>query len=65
MPMNVLEQEIHDIIAKIINTDDFGVTTVLGYVGLTSIMAIKLAIQMNKRFGVTLDSKALAKTGSV
>ena len=65
VPMNVLEQEIHGIIAKIINTEDFGVTTVLGYVGLTSIMAIKLAIQINKRFGVTLDSKSLAKTGTL
>ena len=64
-PLNVLEQEIHDIIAKIINTEDFGITTVLGYVGLTSIMAIKLAIQINQRFGVTLNSKALAKTGCV
>ena len=65
VPMNVLEKEIHAIIAQIINTEDFGVTTILGYVGLTSIMSIKLAIQINKRFGVTLDSKALAKTGSV
>ena len=65
VPMNVLEKEIHGIIAQIINTEDFGVTTILGYVGLTSIMAIKLAIQINKRFGVTLDSKALAKTGSI
>ena len=64
-PLNILEQEIHNIIAKIINTEDFGVTTVLGYVGLTSIMAIKLAIQINKRFGVTLDSKSLAKTGTL
>ena len=65
VPMNLLEQEIHGIIAKIINTEDFGVTTTLGYVGLTSIMAIKLAIQINKRFGVTLDSKSLAKTGTL
>ena len=65
VPMNVLEQEIHSIIASIINTEDFGVTTVLGYVGLTSIMAIKLAIQINKRYGVTLDSKSLAKTGTL
>ena len=65
VPMNVLEQEIHGIIAKIINSDDFGVTTPLGYVGLTSIMAIKLAIKINKRFGVTLDSKSLAKTGTL
>ncbi len=65
VPMNVLEKEIHGIIARIINTEEFGVTTILGYVGLTSIMSIKLAIQINKRFGVTLDSKALAKTGSI
>ena len=65
VPMNVLEKEIHGIISRIINTEEFGVTTVLGYVGLTSIMAIKLAIQINKRFGVTLNSKALAKTGSI
>lgn len=64
-PLNVLEQEIHEIIAKIINTEDFGVTTVLGYVGLTSIMSIKVAIQINKRFGVSLNSKTLAKTGSI
>ena len=65
VPMNILEKEIHNIIAQIINIRDFGITTLLGYVGLTSIMSIKLAIQINKRFGVTLDSKALAKTGSV
>ena len=65
VPMNVLEKEIHGIISRIINTEEFGVTTVLGYVGLTSIMAIKLAIQINKRFGVTLNSKALAKKGSI
>ena len=65
IPMNVLEKEIHDIIAQIIGNQEFGVTTVLGYAGLTSIMAIKLAIQINKRFGVTLDSKSLAKTGTI
>ena len=65
VPMNVLEKEIHDIIAQIINTEDFGITTALGYVGLTSIMAIKLAVQINKRFGITLNSKALVKTGCI
>ena len=64
-PLNVLEQELHDMIAGIVNTEDFGITTVLGYAGLTSISAIKLAVQVNKRFGVTLDSKALVKTGTL
>ncbi|MBQ4175619.1 MAG: non-ribosomal peptide synthetase, partial [Prevotella sp.] len=65
IPMNVLEQEIHDIIADIVNNHDFGVTTVLGYAGLTSISAIKLAVQINKRYGVSLDSKSLVKTGTL
>ena len=65
VPMNVLEQELHDIVADIVNNKDFGVTTVLGYAGLTSISAIKLAVQVNKRYGVTLDSKSLVKTGTL
>ena len=64
-PMNVLEEELHEMIAGIVNNTDFGITTVLGYAGLTSISAIKLAVQMNKRFGVTLDSKTLVKAGTL
>ena len=65
VPMNVLEQELHEMIAGIVNNTDFGVTTVLGYAGLTSISAIKLAVQVNKRYDVTLDSKLLVKTGTL
>ncbi len=65
VPMNVLEEELHEMIAGIVNTTDFGVTTVLGYAGLTSISSIKLAVQVNKRYGVTLDSKSLVKTGTL
>ncbi len=65
VPMNVLEQELHQIVADIVNNTDFGVTTVLRYAGLTSISAIKLAVQVNKRYGVTLDSRSLVKTGTI
>ncbi len=65
VPMNVLEQELHNLIAPIVNNDDFGVTTVLGYAGLTSITAIKLAVQVNKRYGIMLDAKTLVKTGTL
>ena len=65
VPMNVLEQELHQLVAEIVNNTEFGVTTVLGYAGLTSISAIKLAVQVNKRYGVTLDSKSLVKTGTI
>ena len=65
VPMNVLEQELHEMIAGIVNNEDFGITTVLGYAGLTSISAIKLAVQINKRYGVTLDAKSLVKTATL
>ena len=64
-PMNILEEELHDIVAGIVGTKDFGLTTVLGYVGLTSISAIKLAVQLNKKYGVTVDSKELVKKGNL
>ncbi|MBR4536380.1 MAG: amino acid adenylation domain-containing protein [Bacteroidales bacterium] len=65
VPMNEMEKELHELIAGIVNTTDFGVTTKLSYVGLTSISAIKLAVQVNKHYGVTLDSKALVKSGTL
>ncbi|MBQ9555240.1 MAG: amino acid adenylation domain-containing protein [Muribaculaceae bacterium] len=65
VPMNVLEEELHQVIADVINNTDFGVTTILGYAGLTSISAIKLAVQINKRYGITLDSKSLVKSGTL
>lgn len=65
VPMNVLEQELHDLIASIINNKDFGITTILGYAGMTSITAIKLAVQINKRYGVVIDSKTLVKSGTL
>lgn len=64
-PMNILEKELHEIIGAIVNHYDFGITTVLGHAGLTSISAIKLAVQVNKRYGVALDSKQLVKGGTL
>ena len=65
VPMNVLEQELHEMISNILNNKDFGVTTILGYAGLTSISAIKLAVQVQKRYNVALDAKSLVKTGTL
>ncbi|MBQ9466139.1 MAG: amino acid adenylation domain-containing protein [Muribaculaceae bacterium] len=64
-PLNVLEQELHDLIAGIAGNSEFGITTPLGYTGLTSISAIRLAVQVNKRYGVALDSKAILKEGTL
>ncbi|MBR1489498.1 MAG: amino acid adenylation domain-containing protein [Bacteroidales bacterium] len=64
-PLNVLEQQLKEMVASVVNTDAFGLTTDLRMAGLTSILAIKLATQIYKRFGVQLDSKLLAGGGSI
>ena len=64
-PENDLQRELHQIIAKEIGTADFGINTPLLYVGLTSVSAIKLAVQVNKHYGVTLDSRALVKSATL
>ncbi len=64
-PLNALETELKEIIASVINTDDFSITDILGYVGLTSISSIKLATLIYKRFGIQISSKTLAKAGSL
>ena len=65
VPMNVLETELHELVAGIVNNSDFGITTVLGYAGLTSISAIRLAVLINKRYDVALDAKSLVKSGTL
>ena len=64
-PENDLQRELHQIIAKEIGTAEFGINTPLLYVGLTSVSAIKLAVQVNKHYGVSLDSRALVKSATL
>ena len=59
--MNVLEAELHEMTSKLLGNSNFGITTVLGYAGLTSITAMKLAVEVNKRYGIVLDAKSMAK----
>ena len=72
-PLNALERRIYDLIASVVNlpplgTDgepQYGITDVLGYVGLTSISSIKLATLIYKAFGVQVNARTLAKSESL
>lgn len=64
-PMNILEKKIHDIVAKIIGSDDFGVASNLLGAGMTSLSIIKLAVELNKMFGFEADVKKMIKGCSV
>ena len=65
VPMNDLEKELHKMIADIVGNEEFSISTPLSYVGLTSLSAIQLAVQVSKRYGASLNLKGLAKTGTL
>ena len=64
-PLNALEVELKSIIAPILNTENFSITDVLGYVGLTSISSIKLAALIYKKFGIQVNARSLAKNATL
>ena len=64
-PLNALEAELKTIIASVLNTEDFSITDLLGYVGLTSISSIRLATLIYKKFGIQVNAKTLARTASL
>ena len=64
-PLNVLEQELLEIAAGVIGNKEFGVTTPLIYAGLTSILSIKLSVQLYKRFGMEIKSNQLTGGASI
>ena len=63
--LNVLEQELLEIAAGVIGNKEFGVTTPLIYAGLTSILSIKLSVQLYKRFGMEIKSNQLTGGASI
>ena len=64
-PLNALETELKSVIASVVNTEDFSITDVLGYVGLNSISSIRLASLIYKKYGIQVDVKSLSRTASL
>lgn len=64
-PLNALEQELHDMAAKVTGVEAFGISTPFSGIGLTSILSIKFSSQLYKRFGEEIPSKTLLNGGSV
>ena len=57
--LNSLEKSLIEIIGEIIGLKEFSLTTELNYLGLASISAIKLAIKLYKKFGISIAVKKL------
>lgn len=64
-PMTFLEKKIFNIVADIVGTTEFDVGMDLMRVGLTSLSVIRLAVELNKKFGFTANVKKMMKGCSV
>lgn len=65
MPADPVEQSLFDIVAEIVGNADFGVTTNLISVGLTSLLAIRLSVYVNGRMNASLSVRDILRYPTV
>lgn len=63
--MNVLEQELADLVKASAGIDGFSLTEPLVYCGLTSLSALRLATELYKKFGISVDMNSFVKTATL
>nr|MCR4660897.1 amino acid adenylation domain-containing protein [Clostridia bacterium] len=63
--LNLIEQKLHDIVEKVLGVKEFSVSAPLIELGLTSILSIKLSMEIYKVFNITIESKNLLDGSSI
>ena len=64
-PFNVLEQELAGLIRETVHLEGFGLTEPLAFCGLTSLSALRLATELYKKYGISVDMKSFVKTATL
>lgn len=65
VPFNMLEEEIAGIVRESAHIDGFTLTEPLLYAGLTSLSALRLAVELHKRYGISVDTRTFVKTATL
>ncbi|MBQ4254786.1 MAG: amino acid adenylation domain-containing protein, partial [Bacilli bacterium] len=64
-PRNEDEEAIYEILKKVLGHDQFGVTSNLFEVGLTSVSSIRLTILLSKQFGKSIENEDLKQNPTI
>ena len=64
-PLNVLEQDIAALIRESAHIDGFSLTDPLVYAGLTSLSALRLAVELHKKYGISVDMHTFVKSATL
>ena len=60
-PLNLLEEELKQTLSELLHTADFGLTDRFGDLGLNSLAGIRLAVLLNKQYGIQPDVRTLSE----
>ena len=61
-PENELEQQLFDVAAKLLGHDQFGVTTNLIKVGMSSLLAMRLSVAIRQQLNMVVETKDILST---
>ena len=64
-PFNVLEQELADLIRETVHLDGFSRNEPLNACGLTSLSALRLATELYKKYGISVDMRSFVQTATL
>ena len=64
-PQTIMEKDLFGIVAEILQTDEFGVTTNLLSIGLTSLLAIRFSVVVKQKLDVNLPTKDILKLKTI
>ncbi|MFA6127679.1 MAG: amino acid adenylation domain-containing protein [Bacteroidales bacterium] len=64
-PQTLTEQILFDVIAEMLGNKYFGINTNLFSLGLTSILAIKFSVTLQKKHGITIQTKDILKLRTI
>ena len=64
-PQTIMEKDLFAIVAEILKTDEFGVTTNLLSIGLTSLLAIRFSVVVKQQLDVNLATKDILKLKTI
>lgn len=60
-PLNLLEEELKQSVSELIHTSDFSITDRFGDLGMNSLAGIRLAVLLNKQYGIQPDVRTLSE----
>jgi len=64
-PQNEMQQQLFDLVANMLGTEDFGITDDLFSVGMTSMLAIKMSVGIYKQFNINIKTNDIFKNKTI